>query len=105
MLFEYDGRQIVVSKGIESSDLTIDGKIYDMKTGFDKIQFQSYKLEGTIQKDDGKSDSVVVEVKLGFPSDTVSCYYNGKLIGKEKVSLGKPSLTSTTTESLFPSSF
>ena len=85
VLFEYNGHQIVTSRGIVTADLTIDARIYDTINDFEKTQLQSYKLKGSIPTENGETDEVVVEVKLGFPSDTVSCYYNGNLIGQQKV--------------------
>jgi ribosomal protein L19 len=84
VLFEHGGHQIVVSRGVSDADLAIDARIYDSINSFEKTQLRSFELKASIPNSDDGTDEVLVKVKLGFPSDTVTCYYNGSLIGQQK---------------------
>lgn len=84
MLFEHNNHTIVVTRGIAYAELEIDSKVSDVINGFTNTQIKSFKLSGEAKNSDGTVDSVCVELKIGIPHDTVTAYYAGEVIGRQK---------------------
>ena len=87
LLFEHGDHQIVVSRGIASADLVVDSYVCDTISGYINTQLKSFELKGKAKNPDGSEDDVLVKLAFGFPYDTITCYYNGELIGTQKSAL------------------
>lgn len=87
VIFEHDGHKIVLSRGIVTSELSIDSEICDTCNGFTNNQLKSFALNGTVVDSDGNKKDIRVSVDCNFLNDNVSLYYAGKLIETKKITL------------------
>lgn len=87
VLFEHNDHQIILTRGVVTSELTIDAALADTWNGFTNNQTKAFTLSGMAVNADGTKDPVKVTVNPSLFHDDVELYYGGTLIETKKVSM------------------
>lgn len=85
ILFEHEGHKIVVSRGVITSELAVDGEILDTCNGFTNNQVKAFDLCGTVDHN-SKRVEIKTHVDVKLFHDDVSLFFDGKLVETKKVS-------------------
>lgn len=85
ILFEHEGHKIVVSRGIVTSEVAVDGEVLDVCNGFTNNQMKNFQLCGTVEHN-GKQVEIKIHVDTKLFHDDVSLFFDGKLVESKKVS-------------------
>lgn len=83
--FEYENNQIVVSRGIMSSELYVNSKLCDSCLGFTNNQLKSIELKTAVCSNGGNESVVRIYIEPHLIYDVIRFYYSDVLIETRKI--------------------